>query len=77
MRLQSLFDPSQIKHVQLILALVAKLDIFSSSYIQCMILDMVETYLTIEPHLNPLLTALNSITTNSLNLDLQERIKDL
>ena len=57
--------------------MVSKLDSFNSSYMQSMIFDLVETYLTIEPYLNPLLTALNSITTNSLSLDLQERIQDL
>jgi hypothetical protein len=57
--------------------MVGKLDSFNFPYTQSMILDLVETYLTIEPYLNPLLTALNSITTNSLSLDLQERILDL
>jgi hypothetical protein len=57
--------------------MVGKLDSFNFPYTQSMILDLVETYLTIEPYLNPLLTALNSITTNSLSLDQQERILDL
>jgi hypothetical protein len=57
--------------------MVGKLDSFNSSYAQSMILDLVETYLKIEPYLNPLLAALNSISTNSLSLDLQERIQDL
>ena len=57
--------------------MVGKLDSFNSSYTQSMILDLVETYLKIEPYLNPLLTALNSIMTSSLSLDLQERIQDL
>jgi hypothetical protein len=46
--------------------MVGRLDSFTYPYTQSMILDLVETYLTIEPYLNALLTALNSITTNSL-----------